>query len=543
MITLRSLAKLFPLLLLLVTASATRAETVDRWGRWEKVLRGPSEGNPFAEVSLSARICRRGSADTLVVRGFYDGGGRYLIRFMPEEPGCYDYTTASNVAALDGRRGSFVCSDRPAGHGPVRPCGRHGFAYADGTPYHPFGTTAYAWVHMTPELQETTLRTFREAAFNKVRMCVMPKSYALCDKEPRLYPFAAGPGPDPASSLTGKSGRTFDLTRFSPEFFHNLEARIDDLADLGIEADLILFHPYDKGQWGFDALPAEVNRAYVEYVVARLASFGNVWWSLANEYDYVKAKTESDWKELIRLVHDCDPHRHPISIHGSTATYFPYELPEITHTSIQDEAPVMEPGRAAILHSIYRKPVILDEVCYEGNLPNRWGRLSGQEMLHRIWNGLIGGVYVTHGECIRRHYSEQDTIMWAEGGRLRGESWKRIRFTRDIVEAMPAPLRPADVSRDIRTATGGPGHYLVYFGKELAESWEFNLPAKCSDYEKLRPGTRFRVEIIDTWEMTITEWPEYMETGPVEDYRLYDVKHRRIRLPLAPYILLRITRL
>ena len=26
----------------------------------------------------------------------------------------------------------------------------------------------------------------------------------------------------------------------------------DRLNRLGIEADLILFHPYDKGRWGFD---------------------------------------------------------------------------------------------------------------------------------------------------------------------------------------------------------------------------------------------------------------------------------------------------
>ncbi|MDE5786664.1 MAG: DUF5605 domain-containing protein, partial [Duncaniella sp.] len=140
-----------------------------------------------------------------------------------------------------------------------------------------------------------------------------------------------------------------------------------------------------------------------------------------------------------------------------------------------------------------------------------------------------------------QHPSDNDTIMWAEGGHQRGESWKRIGFIRDIVESMPEQIEPADITRDIRTSTGGPGHYLIYFGKEMPESWIFNLPAKCANYPKLKPGTRFKVEIIDTWNMTVTEWPETMETGRAIDYRHYDINNRNIRLPLTPYVLLRVT--
>ena len=32
-------------------------------------------------------------------------------------------------------------------------------------------------------------------------------------------------------------------------------------------------------------------------------------------------------------------------------------------------------------------------------MDNRWGSLSGQEYLYRLWQGLIVGTYVTHGEC------------------------------------------------------------------------------------------------------------------------------------------------
>ena len=63
------------------------------------------------------------------------------------------------------------------------------FGYEDGTPYVPIGTTCYAWTHQGDALEEQTLATLRTAPFNKMRMCVFPKSYAYNANEPVYYPF------------------------------------------------------------------------------------------------------------------------------------------------------------------------------------------------------------------------------------------------------------------------------------------------------------------------------------------------------------------
>lgn len=523
-------------------ASASAAATVAPYGifEWQNKADNRPGLNHFTDTKITMKVVRRGTTDTISVGGFYDGRSRLKARYMPETPGDYDYVIISTDKNSDGKRGSFRCAGRPASHGPVRVKGIHGFAYADSLPYTPFGTTAYAWTHMAPGLRSLTLESLRKARFNKVRMCVMPKYYALCQKEPESYPFADGESAVPGMTLTAKDGRKFDLTHFNPDFFDKLEQCVDSLAAIGVEADLILFHPYDKGQWGFDSMPTEVNLRYVDYMVARFASRPNVWWSMANEYDYVKHRTLDQWIELIERVDSVDPSGHLLSIHGSTATYFPHH-PALTHASIQDEAPVMEPGRAAILWSVYKMPVVMDEVCYEGNLASRWGRMSGEEMVHRIWNGLMGGIYVTHGECIRRHTEGTDTIMWAEGGTHRGESWKRIGFARDILSSMGGELRPADVSRDIRVSVSRPGHYLVYFGKEMPAEWEFDLPARCDNFAKLAPGTRLKAEIIDTWNLTVTPVDGEFVTAKADSYRLRDQKGRKIRLPLRPYMMIRLT--
>ena len=109
------------------------------------------------------------------------------------------------------------------------------------------------------------------------------------------------------------------------------------------------------------------------------------------------------------------------------------------------------------------------------------------------------------------------------------------------MEQCPNPLQLADLGRDHRTSTSGNGYYIIYLGKECNDSWQFNLPAKNASYERLSAGKRFKVEIVDTWDMTIQTCPFTFETTEVIDYRLYDKELKRVRLPLKPYLALRIT--
>ena len=512
------------------------AQQIEQWQRFEITFTAQPQKNAFTDVSLTAEFS---NSDTMyTVTGFYDGKNTFKIRFMPQAVGKWNYKTSSNMAELDNKKGSFDCIKATGNnYGIVRVSDVYNFKYANGKNYFPFGTTAYAWVHMPQPAQEQTISSLQKSGFNKIRMCVFPKTYDLVKKEPALFPFEIK---ETKKDSAGKETKVWDFEKFNPAFFQHLEKRIDDLNALGIEADLILFHPYDKGHWGFDAMPNEVNIRYLKYVVARLSSFKNVWWSLANEWDYVKSKTKKDWDLFAETVSKNDPYKHLCSIHGATATYYEYWKPWFTHVSIQDETPVQSPGSAAILRNIYQKPVISDEVGYEGNLKQRWGRYSPEEMTYLTWNGVIAGTYVTHGECYLLN-EKTDTIFWAEGGELRGTSWKRIAFLRKIVEECPNPLSLSDISRDNMTATAGDGYYLVYFGKQVNDSWLFNLPAKNGAYKKLAAGIKFKVEIIDTWDMTIQQCPLVFETAKENDYRLFDKELKKIRLPLKPYMALRIT--
>ena len=87
------------------------------------------------------------------------------------------------------RSGKFECTAaRGENYGVVHAEGDH-FQYQDGSTYIPVGTTCYAWIHQTEELQEETLDTLTESPFNKIRMCAFPKSMPYNNNEPACYPF------------------------------------------------------------------------------------------------------------------------------------------------------------------------------------------------------------------------------------------------------------------------------------------------------------------------------------------------------------------
>lgn len=499
-----------------------KQNTLEQWECFEIELDGPSTGNPFVDVELRATFTQ--GDESLTVDGFYDGGNAYRIRFMPTLIGEWTYTTSSNVKTLDGKTGTLTAtSPTRDNHGPVRVAHQFHFEYADGTPYRQVGTTAYAWTHQGEELEQQTLESLRTGPFNKMRMCVFPKNYAFNSVEPPLYPFEGTPP------------NQWDYTRLNPAFFRHFEKRVKQLMEMGIEADVILFHPYDRGRWGFDRMSEADDDRYLKYVIARLGAFRNVWWSLANEFDFMTEKKPADWDRYASIVVEKDPYLHLRSIHNGRLIY-DHNQKWVTHVSMQNGSAVEDFGRAVIYRDCYRKPVVYDEVKYEGNIPQRWGNISAQEMVHRFWQGLIGGSYVGHGET---YLHPQDIIWWARGGKLHGQSPARLKFFREVLDDSPRNgIEPIDKWQDLHTAGRAGEYYLVYFGHQTPTNWTFELPRA-----DLADGMRFTAEILDTWNMTVTPVEGEFEIALVEGaYRYRSKGDRAIPLQGKPFIAIRIKR-
>jgi hypothetical protein len=330
-------------------------------------------------------------------------------------------------------------------------------------------------------------------------MCLFPKHFLYNSNEPDRFVFPRN------------EDGSFDLERFDLAYFAHLERRITDLAELGIEAELILFHPYDR--WGFADLGRAADDRYVRYVVRRLAALPTVWWSVANEYDLLTAKRPEDWNRLGALVRQEDHVGHPLSIHN-WVQLFDHGEPWITHASIQrgdDLAKKTDEWRLR-----WRKPVIVDEFGYDGDLDQAWGNLTSEEVTHRFWSVTLRGGYLTHGETF---WSDDEIIFWSKGGELRGESLPRIAFLESLITESPTG-RIDPIRTDWDAVSGGAeGRYLLlYFGAGRPRFRQVVVPE----------GMRAHIDVIDAWNMTIEPLPGVHE-GTI-----------RVDLPARPYMAIRL---
>lgn len=253
-----------------------------------------------AEVKLAALFTSE--KEQVKAKGFYAGNGIYKIRFLPMYAGTYHWKTEGEFE----KSGTEICqkADKTK-HGPVRVKGTH-FYYEDGKVYHPVGTTIYALAHQSEELTDKTFQTLSHSCFNKVRLCLFPKSYEYNENEPEYFPFE-------------KNGENWDVTKPVKEYWNHIEAVISRLEQMNIQADIILFHSYDR--WGFSNLTTKECMVYLDTVVRHLAAYPNVWWSLANEYDLMFGRTSGDWKKFGSFLKANDPYGHLRSNHNAFRIY------------------------------------------------------------------------------------------------------------------------------------------------------------------------------------------------------------------------------
>lgn len=440
--------------------------------------------NPFSDVTVTATFnC---SGKQVNATGFFDGDGIWRVRFMPESVGDCSFITHSTDASLNNTSGNFKVVPASAGnHGMVQVAKKFHFSYSDGTPYFLLGTTLYNWVNRDADLREETVEALSTSGFTKARFGLFPKWYQFNRLDPERYPFVE------------ISHHKFDLDRFDPKFFQKVEGELLKLQDLGIEADIILFHPYDT--WGFASMDQSHDEAYIKYVAARFSAFRNVWWTMANEYDLFTPShnpsiPEKDWDALFRTLQASDPYGHLRGIHN-IAKWYDHSKPWITHTVIQDG--LGHPERNLLYaRAKYGKPTVVDELGYEGNNGAGWGSLTGEEEVLRMWHVTMRGGYSSHGET---YVHPGGILWWAAGGELVGESPVRLSFMRKIMTE--GPFQDVVPAPDL--AEGGymlalPGIYYLF--QDVSEGGFGRPPA---DEVQLADGHVYSVELVDPWRMRI----------------------------------------
>jgi len=248
-------------------------------------------GNPLCDVTVEVSFTSAGGK-CHVVEAFWNGGGKWLVRFSPDEPGRWRWRskcTAGEDGGLDGQEGSFRCIAYE-GDNPLYLRGAIGlsenrryFIHADGTPFLWLGDTAWNGVlRARPDDWNRYLRTRLRQGFNVVQFVSTHWRGHVAKR------------PCGEASYTGD-----DPVAVSPRFFQRLDAKVASINEHGLLAAPIILWAFDELDPG-QALSRENAVRLARYVVARWGAY-QVAWLLGGDGNYEGARAER-WRYIGREV-------------------------------------------------------------------------------------------------------------------------------------------------------------------------------------------------------------------------------------------------
>lgn len=248
---------------------------VERWDTCEFVFEtSESYGNPFTEVELTARFVHEKSGAEIVPDGFFDGDGKWKIRFMPPELGLWRFKTQSGDSALDGNEGSLYCvpPEKPYLHGPLKGEGLH-FRHVDGTRRYLISTRVSCHF-ASPEILQRVIDFCRDHRIYRI-FFIMGGVYGIIRE---LYGGDSG---------GGDSG-DLDFSRYNIEKFQAIDRFIDMMRQADVLATPYFYYANDGDQ---SKMSPEEDKAYIRYGMARFGAYSNVMPCLANQVELKYSKS------------------------------------------------------------------------------------------------------------------------------------------------------------------------------------------------------------------------------------------------------------
>jgi hypothetical protein len=273
------------------------ATAVRRWGLFEATFTSArTYENPLHDAELGVTFTAP-SRRVHAVRGFWDGGTTWRVRFSPDEVGNWTFTTSATPesdAGLHAKKGAFRVSaakgaTRFERHGPIRVSPSRTFLeHADGTPFFWLADTGWnAGLLSTPEEFDHYVSQRNRQKFTAVQW--VTTQWRASPQGDRLNELA----------FTGT-----DRIAINPAFFQRLDARMDALNRAGLLSAPVMLWAIGGGSNpavnpGF-SLPEDQAIRLAQYMVARWQGH-DVLWILPGDGDYRGERAEK-WKRIGRAV-------------------------------------------------------------------------------------------------------------------------------------------------------------------------------------------------------------------------------------------------
>ena len=452
--------------------------TVERWDTWEAALQASrAYANPFTDVDVTAIFTYEAGGKTLTVCGFHDGGATWRIRFMPTEPGTWNYVTKSSDPGLGGKAGRLTCvpPKRPYLHGPLAAQGFH-FVHADGT-RRLLVSTRLSCPFAPPEVWPPVIEFLKAHRVNRVF-------------------FMMGGVSGTFKELYGDGG---DFSRYNVEKFRAIDAFVDALRRSDIVASPYFYYFNDKVQ---RKMTPDQDRAYLRYGMARFGAYANVMPVLSNEVEQKATERRGQYDPAAHAwANKMGPYLVsqavfglPVTVHNPMETEkavrpgfytlladwpFPWACcmlrqaqvgalgaaPALSDDVPEQKNPVYN-ARAYARHNAllidlrrFKVPVINEEPGYEMGPPRKagdkvlpWNSQTSETLLPTFWTAAAAGAYAVWGSA--GTYETGDPLAAMKASRMPGY----LKVLHDFVAALPywemAPANDA-VSAAETTVEGG----------------------------------------------------------------------------------------
>ncbi|MCA1760548.1 MAG: DUF4038 domain-containing protein, partial [Bacteroidales bacterium] len=297
----------FTIFLILVTGILSAQTPI--WTKHEiRFQSSKTYDNPIYDVKDIKITFTAPSGMTKTVRGFWDGGTDWKVRFMPGETGTWNWKTEctdKENTGLHNQTGTFECiannsSELLFQKGAIQhEPGKYYLSYSDGTPF--FWMACTAWngaLKSTNEDWEYYLNQRKENSYNTIQL--VTTEWRGADKN--------------AEGLTAIDGAGY--IRIHPEFFKRIDKKIDEANAKGLLVSPVVLWALPNGQGrhlspGY-TLPLEEAVLLAKYIVARYQG-NQVVWTLGGDGRYYDDQ-EVKWKEIGRRVFNDIDHA-PVTLH------------------------------------------------------------------------------------------------------------------------------------------------------------------------------------------------------------------------------------
>lgn len=298
------------LVFMAIQPAAVRGQDIGIWSRFEAEFTSSKDyTNSLYDVKLEVKFISPSGREENI-RGFWDGGRSWKVRFMPNEKGSWKWTTLSSDKTnegLNGQSGSFNCIEQVLPEeiyrkGAItRSPGLYYLHHSDGTPF--FWTACTAWNGTLKSTDEEWTYYLNHRARNNYNVIqFVTTQWRGGDKNSLGHVAFDGSG----------------LISINPEFFQHLDKKIDQINQAGLVAAPVLLWalPVSTGRDlspGY-YLPEEEAILLARYMVARYGG-SHVIWILGGDGKYLDAR-EQRWKNIGRGVFG-DAHPGLVALHPS----------------------------------------------------------------------------------------------------------------------------------------------------------------------------------------------------------------------------------